>query len=147
MPDPNPHIQAKHVLPILLAGMALSALAALVMGGADLSPGRVFSVLWHAGRDQTSDPAAAQIVMNIRLPRIILALAIGSAMGLAGLSSQTLFRNPLASPYVLGVSNGSAVGAVVAMLLVGRTLGYSAIPLVSLAGGLTVGAVVSAVQV
>jgi iron complex transport system permease protein len=84
----------------------------------------------------------ARIVLGIRLPRIILAVAIGAGMGVAGLASQTLFRNPLASPYVLGVSNGSAVGAVVAMLLVGKTLGYGGVPAMSVLGGCAVGAIV-----
>jgi len=93
-------------------------------------------------RGQASDETAARIVLGIRLPRIILALAIGSGMGLAGLAAQTLFRNPLASPYVLGVSNGAAVGAVVAMLLAGRSIGYAAVPSMSVAGGLVVSAAV-----
>ncbi len=76
------------------------------------------------------------------MPRIILAVAIGAGMGLAGLASQTLFRNPLASPYVLGVSNGAAVGAVVAMLLAGKSLGYGGVPAMSVFGGFVVSAIV-----
>jgi iron complex transport system permease protein len=129
---------------ILLAGVVLAALAALLVGGTDLVPSRIIWALWEGVRGQASDDAAARIVLGIRLPRIVLALAIGSGMGLAGLAAQTLFRNPLASPYVLGVSNGSAVGAVAAMLLVGKTIGHAAIPVMSVAGGLAVGAAVFA---
>jgi iron complex transport system permease protein len=66
-----------------------------------------------------SDSTVSQIIINTRLPRIILAGLAGMALSLAGLAAQTLFRNPLASPYMLGVSNGSALGAVTAMLIGG----------------------------
>ena len=117
---------------------------ALLVGSADLSPGQALSTLWQAIRGQPTDDTVAQIVLGIRLPRIILAVAIGAGMGLAGLASQTLFRNPLASPYVLGVSNGAAVGAVVAMLLVGKSLGYGGVPAMSVFGGCVVSAIVFA---
>jgi len=131
-------IPAAYLTPILLAGIVLAAVAALLLGGANLTPARIISAMWEVVRGQTSDDTAARIVLGIRLPRIVLALAIGSGMGLAGLTSQTLFRNPLASPYVLGVSNGAAVGAVAAMLLIGKTISYAAVPVMSVAGGLAV---------
>jgi len=137
---------AAYLMPVLLAGVGLAALAALLLGGADLTPSRILSALWYGLRGQTTDETAAQIVLGIRLPRIVLALAIGSSMGLAGLAAQTLFRNPLASPYVLGVSNGAAVGAVVAMLVAGKSLGYAAVPAMSVAGGLVVSAAVFALS-
>ena len=58
------------------------------------------------------------ILFHTRLPRILLAGSVGSALATAGLASQTLFRNPLASPYIIGVSSGSALGAVAGMLLI-----------------------------
>jgi len=137
---------AAYLVPVLLAGVGLAALAALLLGGADLTPSRILSALWYGLRGQTTDETAARIVLGIRLPRIVLALAIGSSMGLAGLAAQTLFRNPLASPYVLGVSNGAAVGAVVAMLVAGKSLGYAAVPAMSVAGGLVVSAAVFALS-
>jgi iron complex transport system permease protein len=137
-------IPAARILPLLLAGVALAALVALLLGGAGLSPSRALAALWDGMRGQSSDPLAARIVLDIRLPRIVLALSIGAGMGLAGLAAQTLFRNPLASPYVLGVSNGAAVGAVVGMLLVGKALAYATVPVLSVAGGLAVSAAVFA---
>jgi len=131
-----------YLMPLLLAGVVLAGLVALMVGGANLTPGRITSALWEGLRGHPMDGAAVRIVLGIRLPRIVLALLIGSGMGLAGLASQTLFRNPLASPYVLGVSNGAAVGAVVAMLLVGKLIGYAAVPITSVLGGLVVSATV-----
>lgn len=146
MPPLRRAMPAAYLMPVLLAGVGLAALAALLLGGADLTPSRILSALWYGLRGQTTDETAAQIVLGIRLPRIVLALAIGSSMGLAGLAAQTLFRNPLASPYVLGVSNGAAVGAVVAMLMAGKSLGYAAVPAMSVAGGLVVSAAVFALS-
>ena len=140
----HPHLPITFLVPMLVAAVAMAATAALFVGGADLSPEHVLSTLWQAIQGQPADSAAARIILDIRLPRIILAVTIGAGMGLAGLASQTLFRNPLASPYVLGVSNGSAVGAVVAMLLVGKSFGYGWVPVMSLLGGLVVSSIVFA---
>jgi iron complex transport system permease protein len=57
------------------------------------------------------------IVVDIRLPRILLAIVVGASLSVAGASFQALLRNPLADPYVLGVSSGAAVGAILALLL------------------------------
>lgn len=133
---------ARIVLPALLVGVIATMFVAILLGSANVSPSQILSSVWHAIRGQPTDDAVVQIVLGIRLPRIILAVAIGGGMGLAGLASQTLFRNPLASPYVLGVSNGAAVGAVVAMLLVGKSLGYGSVPAMSVFGGCVVSAIV-----
>lgn len=57
------------------------------------------------------------IIWQIRLPRVLLAAAVGATLGVGGLVFQALLRNPLAEPYILGVSGGSAVGAVLGMML------------------------------
>src|SRR5439155_1107562 len=57
------------------------------------------------------------LILNIRLPRILLGVLVGASLSVAGTSFQALLRNPLADPYVLGVSNGAAVGAILALLL------------------------------
>ena len=62
------------------------------------------------------DELSATIVRTIRLPRTISAFAVGSLLGLAGVLLQALFRNPLADPFVLGVSGGASVGALAGML-------------------------------
>src|SRR5881227_2700852 len=56
------------------------------------------------------------IIQNIRLPRIILAIVVGASLAVAGTSFQALLRNPLADPYVLGVSTGAALGAILALI-------------------------------
>lgn len=135
-------MSAKVVLPLLVVATVLSAGVALCVGSAGIPPARILAILWAAISHPSTAEADARIILAIRLPRILLALAVGSGMGLAGLASQTLFRNPLASPYVLGVSNGAAVGAVVAMLWAGQVLAYAAVPVLAVLGGVVVGLLV-----
>jgi len=78
------------------------------------------------------------IVLRLRLPRVLVAMLAGSALSLAGGTMQGLFKNPLADPYIIGVSSGAAVGAAAAMLfgLGWNTVGTFAIPLAAFAGGM-----------
>jgi iron complex transport system permease protein len=103
----------RRVLVIALAAGAvlLLAVAAMGLGSARLSPFEVLGIL--AGR---GDPRSAQIVINIRLPRVLAALAAGLGLALAGCVMQNVLQNPLASDYTLGVSQGAAFGAAVAIL-------------------------------
>ena len=91
---------------ILLAGLIAVALLSLHVGSAPVS---VLSGLsdWLAGRDG----AAAMIVGEVRLPRTLLALAVGAALGLSGAALHGLLRNPLADPSLTGASQGAALGA------------------------------------
>jgi iron complex transport system permease protein len=85
------------------------------------------------------------IVMEARLPRVLLGAVAGGGLALVGVAFQSLLRNPLAEPYVLGVSGGAAVGATAAILvgLTGATVyGASLVPLAALLGGLAATAVV-----
>ncbi|MDD2233799.1 MAG: iron chelate uptake ABC transporter family permease subunit [Desulfitobacteriaceae bacterium] len=84
------------------------------------------------------------IIMQLRLPRIIQAAIVGASLSVAGAVFQGLFRNPMADPYVLGVSSGAALGAVVAMLTGGTlfSAGFLAVPLFAFIGGVLTIAVV-----
>lgn len=88
--------------------------------------------------DQTWTKAQEAIVWNLRLPRIFLAVIIGGMLAAAGVAFQGILRNPLADPYILGVSSGSALGAAV-MFLFFPSLGFFGrltLPLFAFAGGL-----------
>lgn len=76
--------------------------------------------VWQALRGRCSDPLTASIVVDIRLVKAIVALLAGIALSVSGLQMQTLFRNPLAGPYVLGISSGASLG--VALFLLGAPL-------------------------
>jgi len=74
----------------------------------------LISVLLRQTNQLSSD--YAMIVIEIRLPRILLAIVVGASLAVAGTSFQALLRNPLADPYVLGVSMGAALGAILALI-------------------------------
>jgi iron complex transport system permease protein len=96
----------------LLLGLAATICGlALVVGSTDIGVSRALAAL-------AGDPAepARTVVMELRAPRLLSAFSIGALLALAGVLLQALFRNPLADSYVLGVSGGSAVGALLALL-------------------------------
>jgi len=97
---------------LALAAAALAAFAfALATGSARLALPELLQALWSPG-----DSVAGEIVTQLRLPRALAAFAVGGLLALAGALMQVLLRNPLADPYVLGLSGGAAVGALGAML-------------------------------
>ncbi len=100
---------------LLFATVALFT-ADLAVGSVALSPGEV----WQALTGRTADPVVHDIVLKIRLLKALAALLAGAALAASGLEMQTLFRNPLAGPYVLGVSSGAALG--VALFLLGAPM-------------------------
>jgi iron complex transport system permease protein len=87
---------------------------------------------------QDWDIAVEAIVFDIRLPRVVLAALVGAALALAGATYQGLFRNPLADPYLIGVAQGAALGAVIGFLmpLSGISLGLGLVPLLAFIGAL-----------
>jgi iron complex transport system permease protein len=87
------------------------------------------------------DPTATTILWQIRLPRVLLALAAGGTLAVCGLGFQTLFRNPLAEPYTLGVASGAALGAVVA-IQIGWADSLIGLAAASFVGALAAGALV-----
>ncbi|CAM3135373.1 iron complex transport system permease protein [Paracoccus aminovorans] len=97
--------------------LALGLIAALVIGIAvgpyAITPAQLIAVL----SGDRSDPQAATVLWNIRLPRVLATAVIGAALAAAGAGYQTVFRNPLVSPDILGVSAGAGFGAVLGILL------------------------------
>lgn len=125
---------ARHWL--LLALVVVVAMVLGVSGGAvPIPPGDVLRALLGEG-----DATQVAIVQNLRLPRIALGLAVGAGLAVSGAALQTTLRNPLAEPYLLGVSGGAAAGAVAAV-----TLGLASAALLPLAAFL--GAVVAVLVV
>ena len=117
------------------AAVALLALWSLGLGRFPLPVADVWRALWAALTGTASGlPANADaIVMQVRAPRVAAALAVGAALAAAGAAYQALFRNPLASPDLLGVSAGCALGAGVAVLLALPSAGVQSL---AFAGGL-----------
>ncbi len=114
----------------LLVGLIV-ATTALTVGDYAISPGDVWRTLWGGG-----DRAQAYVIFQVRAPRLAMALVVGAALGAAGALLQALLRNPLASPDLLGISGGSGVAAVFALLVLG--IGGPLLAVAAFAGGLVV---------
>jgi iron complex transport system permease protein len=111
--------------------LALVIVMCLSLGTADVSIKDIFNIL--CGKMAQDDPMRL-IIFRIRLPRIILAGLVGFALSLGGVVFQAILRNPLADPFILGVSSGSAFGAVLAIFF---GLSFSlGVPVMSFAGAL-----------
>ncbi|RRD79789.1 iron ABC transporter permease [Alloprevotella sp. OH1205_COT-284] len=109
--------------------LLLLMLLVLLLAFADLTVGSVslsWSEVWHALLGRQTDEAVYFIVCRHRLPQMLTALLSGAALGGGGLIMQTLFRNPLADPSLLGVTAGAGLGAAVAILLFGGAVGIGA---------------------
>ncbi len=96
----------------LAAALVAAVVASIAIGVLSYPPGVVLDALVGQG-----DPTAVAVVQNLRLPRAVLAMLVGASLGMAGAAMQGAMRNVLAEPYLLGVSGGAAVGAVVAQTL------------------------------
>jgi iron complex transport system permease protein len=125
----------------LLSGAAiLSAVLCLQFGAEYISLREMLHMLVQAvsGSDAGGLDTTGTILFHVRLPRVVLGFLIGCCLASVGVALQALLRNPLADPYVLGVSSGAALGVSVAVLVgVGTTtLAVSALPLCGFVGGL-----------
>ena len=121
----------------IIAVLALVVLATMGIGigAVALAPGEV----WDALRG-TGDATTVAIVRTLRLPRVVGAALVGAALAMSGAALQGALRNALAEPYLLGVSGGAAVGAVIAITIGAATAAF--IPLAAFAGAVSAVAVV-----
>lgn len=115
-------------LALVLAGALVAALtAAVAWGSTSIPPAEVWNVVGRRLSGQAPRPGTDDlIVWQLRVPRALLAALVGAGLGLVGTAVQALVRNPLADPYLLGISNGASLGAVAALVLgigAGGTLG------------------------
>ncbi|MGR3547033.1 MAG: FecCD family ABC transporter permease [Roseovarius sp.] len=121
----------------LALGVAILAFGALMLGPYALTPAETLAALLGRG-----DSQAEIVVWNIRLPRVAAAILVGAALAAAGASYQALFRNPLVSPDILGVSAGAGLGAVAGIFL---SLPVAAIQVSAFVGGMAAVGVVTLV--
>ncbi|WP_373975665.1 iron ABC transporter permease [Chitinibacter sp. SCUT-21] len=103
---------------LLLLLLAIAVAASLCFGSTNYRPWQ----LWSSGDEAA---LARDVVLELRLPRTLAAIAVGGLLALAGTLQQVLLRNPLADPYILGTSGGASVGALLALLLGVGTLGVN----------------------
>lgn len=98
---------------ILAAMLALLFLASSCAGSVEIRPGQILGILLSSGTDET----ARRIVWDIRLPRILASAILGGALSVAGFLLQTFFANPIAGPFVLGISSGAKLSVALVMIL------------------------------
>ena len=139
--------------PLLLAAVGVVCLlvalvAGVAIGNVPVAPADTLALLAHRllGWPVTVTwPASAEtIIIELRLPRVFMAMAVGVALSLAGATFQGLLRNPLADPYVLGTASGAALGAAIALLVPVHLalLGFGLLHLLAFVGALLAVAVV-----
>ncbi|MGN8552616.1 UNVERIFIED_CONTAM: iron ABC transporter permease [Microbacterium sp. SLM126] len=117
----------------VLVAVAIVAVVSLSIGDYPIAPADVWRTLWGGG-----DRAQSYVVLHVRLPRLTMALLVGAALGAAGALLQSLLRNPLAGPDLLGISGGAGAAAVFALLTLG--IGGPLLAVFAFAGGIVVAA-------
>lgn len=141
-------IPASPLLAALVIAVVISAFLSLTLGSEPIP----LSATWDVVRARFTgsvgpDPVYDTIIWNLRAPRILMALIVGAGLAMAGATMQTLVRNPLADPYLLGISAGAGVGAtLVIMFGVLASLGIWALSLGALIGAMVAGAAVFGVS-
>ena len=125
------------IFALLIALFCILTVSALLNGPTDISVVQIWDILIDAilnNGNQTIIDWQRNIIVDIRLPRTIIALFAGASLALCGLVMQGMFRNPLASPSVLGVSSGASLGAVIAIYFGASLMTAWAIPLFAFVG-------------
>lgn len=131
---------------VLLGLLVFSLLAAVTFGSTDIPISDVYGVisrkLYHLvflGDSGWGDGSLFRAVWYIRLPRLVLAMAIGAGLATCGVVMQAIVKNPLADPYVLGISSGASLGATSAILLgVGAAFGSNSVGVMAFLGAFVV---------
>ncbi len=116
---------------LLVGGVCLLFVLNLALGSVDIPIESIVQILLGG---EVNDVAWQQIIINIRIPRAVTAILAGSALSVGGLQMQTLFRNPLAGPSVLGITAGASLGVAIVMLAAGTITSIFAIQQLSALG-------------
>jgi iron complex transport system permease protein len=141
----HPRLRPWILIAGLGVGVVVAAVVATAVGAFEVTPGDVVGVLAHRiglRIGATPEPLVDAVVWDIRIPRVLLAIVVGGALGCAGAAMQGSFANPLAEPGIIGVSSGAALGAVAAIVVGFTLLGTWSIAGAAFIGGLITVAVV-----
>ena len=121
---------------LMILILAAFGVVSLSLGSVRISPGHVFNYIVNALSGKLSFSSEEELILfSVRLPRIIFAGIVGASLSLGGVVFQAILRNPLADPYILGISGGSALGAIIG-IVIGAGSFYMGIPLLAFLGAL-----------
>ena len=132
---------------ILLVILFLSIGLSVTIGSVDISVKEVYEVIFYKlfkiGDSSIGTGPIADVVWLIRMPRIVLAIAVGAGLSVVGIVMQAIVKNPLADPYILGVSSGASLGATLSVFLgIGTVFGSNAIGFMGFIGALGISVLV-----
>jgi iron complex transport system permease protein len=133
-----PRISPTLLFPALAVALVLAMVLSVGIGAVSIAPQQVVAIIFnHLGihLDVAYTQQQDSVVWSIRLPRVVLAVLVGSGLAVSGAALQGMFRNPLADPGLIGVSSGAALGAVIALGLGIAWFGIATTPLFAFAGG------------
>lgn len=141
-PRRNPKKNPVFWMVVFVAAVGLAMVLSLSVGAVHLSFGHVVATLWERttglGSSSVLAGTDAAVLFEMRLPRVVLGLLVGSSLSLAGASYQGVFRNPLADPYLLGAAAGAGLGATLVLSNVVDLAGWQvqALPLAAFVGAM-----------
>jgi iron complex transport system permease protein len=132
-----------HYWPLLAGGLVLALLATILLAtsiGAITIPlqtvGRIIASHLGGSGERTWSAGHDNIVWEVRLPRALLGAIVGASLAIVGTALQSVTRNTLADPHLLGISSGAALGAIIVLMHTGMVFGLITVPLVAFAGAL-----------
>ena len=118
---------------VSLALLTGAVMLSIAIGSVFVPPSELFRILFGVGSSNGDEAVFRSIVVDLRLPRMVMLVMVGAALASSGGAYQGLFRNPLADPYLIGVASGAGLGAVIAMTIRPATtsLGLFLVPMVA----------------
>lgn len=121
---------------LMIFVLAVLCLISLLVGSVRIAPSHVLNSLVDVFTEKLSLSSEEElIIFSVRLPRIIFAAIVGASLSIGGVVFQAILRNPLADPYILGISGGSALGAIIG-IVIGANSFYLGVPLLAFLGAL-----------
>ena len=129
-------VRVLQISALMILILAVIGVASLLVGSVHIASGHVFNYFVNVFTGKLSIISEEElIVFSVRLPRIIFAGIVGASLSLGGVVFQAILRNPLADPYILGISGGSALGAIIG-IVIGAGSFYLGVPLLAFVGAL-----------
>ncbi len=127
------------LLPLLCLLLIFSVISAVTFGNISISIEEAYKIIIDAAAGQSADSMNHDVIWLLRLPRIVLAAIVGAGLSVCGVVMQAIVKNPLADPYILGISSGASFGATLAILLgVGSFFGENFIGITAALGAFAV---------